>query len=87
MRRAKEQEILKLDTRALGLDPSKIGMAGSPTKGKSLVMPEAPDREKKQYDSAEEGAQAIYEALHAPKTEESEEGNHEQLQPENRQPD
>ena len=63
MRRAKEQEILKLDTRALGLDPSKIGMAGSPTKVKSLVMPEAPDREKKQYDSAEEGAQAIYEAL------------------------
>ncbi len=63
MRRAKEQEILKLDTRALGLDPSKIGTAGSPTKVKSLVMPEAPDREKKQYDSAEEGAQAIYEAL------------------------
>jgi len=63
MRKAKEQEILKIDTKALGIDPGKIGMAGSPTKVKSLVMPEAPDRDKIRYDSAEEGAQAIYDAL------------------------
>lgn len=63
MRRAKEQEILKLDTRALGIDPAKIGTEGSPTKVRSLIMPDAPDREKNRYEDAQAGAEAIYEAL------------------------
>ena len=63
MRRAKESEILRLDTKMLGLKPEQIGTQGSPTKVKSLVLPPQVDREKVRYEDAEEGAKAIYDAL------------------------